>query len=404
MRGGHRVALSELDKDLPFFVSYNKKLLKNNYFTGSIFRSMGHVPSLTQHISQYGLAIVEKLENYMMTLENNRLPKQKTFILAVRTKCLASQRTINSSTREFCRKFSLRTTKSNTGLEFLGSGLKYFDREQSKIKGVMFSFQLYIPILDDVSLPQFQIVNLGRFVDSNRIKKAILPAFAVKSRSGTIEPLNRESCFDLHKSLICPSNAISAHDDCLQSIYDTNNTSICKIVIVNSQISCQTQTFPKFLVVTSYLKSKVIFNSLRNRHLAENRLIHEFDVIERINFNGVFYCSGSKDKNLMLPVNVPKTSNYVKSSFFDEYYQFKPNLTISLPDTTTTKLQSIVEKLNDSQNEMIRTALDTLALHNRTTNGFGSRLEKIEYKVEGKFGVWIHRIVTWIAICLIIGK
>ena len=399
MQSGYRVALSELDKTLPFFVSVHKAELAKSYF------SLVNIPELTEHISIYGASIVDKLESYLMSLENNRLPNQQTFILAVRAKCLAAQRSINTITKDFCRQFSLRATKSNTGLEFLGSGLKYLDESHTKIRGVMYSFHLSIPILDDISLPRFEIVNLGRFIESNRIKKAILPSFAIQSRSKTLEPLDLNACFNLRNNLICPSSAILAHNDCLQSIFDEKNISNCDTMIVHSQTSCQTRTFPKFLVVTSFSKSKVIFNSLRNRHIAVNRLINEFDIIERINFDGQFYCFTSyRGEKHMEPVNVPKTQKYVKSSFFDEYYQLKPNLTITLPDPSSHTLNNIINDLDNSQTHMIHTARETLELYNKTTNEFGSRLEKLEEESEDILRKWIHHIVTWIILLLIIGR
>ena len=197
MRGHNRIVISDLEQNLPFYVANAQQELSHEFIPDENKRA-----AYSEHISEFGNEIVQKLEHYMLELQSNKLPLQKTFIKALTAKCLAVQRTIDTFSKNFCREYVFRATKFDTQLEFLGSGLVFLDNQHKNIKGVMYTFKTSIPILDEIKLPRYSISNLGRYIEKYKIKKAHLPSNAVLSRSNQLEPLEISACIKLKRFLV----------------------------------------------------------------------------------------------------------------------------------------------------------------------------------------------------------
>ena len=395
MRGHNRIVISDLEQNLPFYVSNAKQKL------AEFDSNENNRAAYSEHISQYGSDIVFKLENYMLELQSNKLPLQQTFIKALKAKCLAVQRSIDSFSKNFCREYVFRATKFDTQLEFLGSGLVFLDNKHKNIKGVMYTFKTSIPILDEIKLPRFSISNLGRYIEKYRIKKAYLPSNAVLSRSNQLEPLEISACIKLKRFLVCPPHAISFHNSCLQSIFANDKKDSCQTRILNVHSSCQTKISEKFVLVSSFNKPRIIFNSHVNRHLAKTHPLRNFDIIPKNEFKGQFYCSVHiKDQDVLEPVIISKLPREDQSSVYDHAYLTNPNMTVDLPKAMPGPdglLKIEFDIMNQTKfNE--ETLKNTLANKNLTLN-HTTLLDSIQttlesYSLENLF----HKIVTGIVL------
>ena len=400
MRGHNRLVVSDLEQDLPFYVSYPKQQLLNKFDPNENQRAEN-----SEHISQFGSEIVGKLENYMLELQSNKLPLQKTFIKALTAKCLSVQKTVDSFSKNFCREYVFRATKFDTQLEFLGSGLVFFDNHHRNIKGVMYSFKTSIPILDEIKLPRFSISNLGRYIEKYKVKKADLPSNAVLSRSNQLEPIELSSCIRLKHSFVCPPQAITFHNACLQSIFTNQKKNSCQTKILTVHSSCRTKILDKFVLVSSFDKPRIVYNSHVNRHLGKSRTFRSFDIISKNKFIGQFYCSiKTNDHDILEPVVISNLPHDDLSSYYDHQYLTNPNMTIDLPKAmpgpdSLTKME--IDLLNQAKFN-VKTLSNTAENRNVTLN-HASMLESLQNTLKSYVNEnLLHKIITGTVILILL--
>ena len=129
------------------------------------------------HISEFCESEAKTIELNILQLQNNRLPLDRNFLVAVRAKCLSLQKIEKTLAHEFCNDLAFHATRWDTGLKFLAVGFE--TNKKGDTTATVYSLALDIPILHDGGLPEFSIINIGRFQSENLIRKIALPSKAV---------------------------------------------------------------------------------------------------------------------------------------------------------------------------------------------------------------------------------
>ena len=181
----------------------------------------------TFHISRHAAKQYDDFKHNVLTLQNERLPLDETFLLAMRAKCLSLQTEMTDKIIQFCNEFAFHTTRWDTSLEFQGVGLNFLDMEQTQIDGIIYSFQVDIPVLDDRELEHSRIINLGRFKPDSSFAQVELPSHAIINRSGSIHGLMTDKCTLFKSMQVCPPHSILSHDDCLSAVFNGTSSTKC---------------------------------------------------------------------------------------------------------------------------------------------------------------------------------
>ena len=103
-------------------------------------------------ISRLNSAEFIKMQNYVLTLQNSRLPLDKTFLLALRAECMSLQKASTQMETTFCNDLGFYSTRWDSGLSFGGIGITYIDDEQTMIRSIIYSFATTIPVLYEDNL------------------------------------------------------------------------------------------------------------------------------------------------------------------------------------------------------------------------------------------------------------
>ena len=79
----------------------------------------------TNHISELSIDEAKAFETNVLQLQNNRLPLDKNFLIALRAKCLAVQTVHAPVAQMFCNDLAFHATRWDTGLKFHGVGFEF---------------------------------------------------------------------------------------------------------------------------------------------------------------------------------------------------------------------------------------------------------------------------------------
>ena len=317
------------------------------------------------HISRLNSAEYIKMQNYVLNLQNSRLPLDKTFLLALRAECLALQEGSSPRETRFCNDFAFHSTRWDSGLAFNGIGLTYIDQDETMIESIIYSLTTTIPILYEDNLEQMDIINLGKFQSPEVIKRITLPTSSVITKSGVIHPFNKKRCIELTSSLVCPTKAIDTYDPCLHAIYSGTISESCDVEKIPSQTTCIGEIMEKFAIVTLSKPALVHYDVQKNRHMHSTQSIQEFGIVNRTTVNGAIFCETSSTAHVPPELQIPRrkttTSNYtVEVIFTTSDHMTKMN-------TSEDRLQSL-ETIMHKQSEKLSTSTKKLNDHHHNTN------------------------------------
>ena len=333
------------ESNLPFDIEYRAALTIQDFRSGRL--DVSH----TLHISDLVTREFNKISKSSLTLQNHRLPLQRNFLLAVRTKCLALQQRQGDAEKQFCNELAFYSTRWDTGLQFHGIGVVYLDNEQTMIKNLVYSFEVDIPILDGTPIQKIDIFNLGRFTNSSQIKTVVLPKHAVITKSGSIRPLDITKCKSTSTLTVCPSWSISAFSECLHSIYTGFMSTNCLTETKTIPSTCIGETHDNFVLV-SLPKPLIVHYGV---HIKSVIPVKEFDIINRTDTKGQILCSESGNLHTTPLIQVPKRQQEAVFNFTHKVIRHNSGSLISL-ETTNEKLESLNKQYTSSEKLLNQTA------------------------------------------------
>ena len=336
------------------------------------------------HIQTLALEEAREVEEAVLVLQNNRLPLKSDFLLAVRAKCLAVQKEINSKTRRYCNDLAFYSTRWDTGLTFLGLG---FSTKNKKITNSVFSLKLRIPILEEGELSRFRIMNLGRFQSSSVVRHVELPSAAVMTASDIIHPLDTTQCLTLNQCTICPESSIGAYDECLSSVFNGSLASNCVVKDNTAPRPCQSQVEEKFVIVSLDRPRVVHYNVKSGRSFRKLQHVDAFGVVPRTDATGSIFCASSQHFHVAPEIPIPPIAQQIETKY--EIAIIKSEL-ISLESRKPTekKVKDIAIDLGEAQETLQNLRLDldksskmTLKAHN-VTKIFGTFKKDVVAQVD----------------------
>ena len=92
------------------------------------------------HIDRMNDIAYRKLTQHSLTLENNRLPLDSAFLLALRAHCLAQQIDKSSTGDNFCKEFAFYSTRWDTSFDLKAWHLNIMKKENSNRRSTVFRF------------------------------------------------------------------------------------------------------------------------------------------------------------------------------------------------------------------------------------------------------------------------
>jgi len=300
------------EASLPFDVRYESSLIKQ----GKLDTRYDIDKSL--HISRLNSEELHKFQNYILTLQNSRLPLDKTFLLALRAECMSLQIQKLGKRLQFCNELAFHASRWDSGLNFQGVGLTYLDKAETMIRSIIYSFEVDIPVLYEDNLEHFQLINLGTFISSDVIKTISLPSDAVVTKSGIIHPFKKDLCTSLSSTLVCPTEAINTFDPCLHAVYNGTLSPDCEAQKSPSQSTCVSKVMENYAIVSMTQTSTIHYGLQRNRHMHEMGMVKSFDVVNRTTQNGVIFCERPQANHVPPEIQIPRrkvstTANYTLS-------------------------------------------------------------------------------------------
>ena len=214
------------EQGVPLEITFEKALLKTKH---AEYRDLFH-------ISRFNDIEFKNFVQHSLTLENNRLPLDPAFLLALAAHCLAQQVDKSSIGQTFCKDFAFHSTRWDTKFDFNGIGFEY--TENAKMKSTIYSFSVEIPVLESTTLKLFTVINLGSFIAKKLVKRTKLSEFAVETESSIMHPILLSKCNKFQRNWFCPPDAIEVYDDCLHKIYRGNSSPSCIVSVFPTQINC----------------------------------------------------------------------------------------------------------------------------------------------------------------------
>ena len=301
------------DPDLPFDIRAESGFIQK----GAI--GTKYDTDRTFHISRHAAKQYDDFKHHVLTLQNQRLPLDETFLLAIRAKCLSLQTGETDKIIQFCNEFAFHTTRWDTSLEFQGVGLNFLDMEQSQIDGIIYSFQIDIPVLDDRELEHLRIINLGRFKPDSSFARVELPSHAVINRSGRIHGLKTDQCTLFKSMQVCPPNSILSHDDCLTAVFNGTSSTKCTWQTSIIDETCISEVLETSVIVSLTKPSQVNFDVLRNRHMEKQQHVDSFDIVNRTMTAGQIQCEKTTTTNFVAELQIPKRPRRITATFSHRY-------------------------------------------------------------------------------------
>ena len=297
------------------------------------------------HIDRMNDIAYRKLTQHSLTLENNRLPLDSAFLLALRAHCLAQQIDKSSTGDNFCKEFAFYSTRWDTSFDFKGLAFEY--NEEGKFKSTIYSFSVLIPVLEPTRLKLFQIFNMGKYVARNQIKRTEMPENAVQTQNMLLHPITLQMCQKIGGNFFCPPHAITAYNDCLNAIFLGDSSPTCIVTTSPTQSTCSALIQQDFIVISMFEESKIFYNVAKNRHLHKTEPVGAFAVVKRSIIPGQIRCEKTMNSNDFSIISVPALP-----------VEITQNITIQVSQGTTLEIHSLhsnaIEKIGKTANETLR--------------------------------------------------
>lgn len=353
------------------------------------------------HISELSIDEAKAFEKNVLQLQNNRLPLDKSFLIALRAKCLAVQTVEPSVAQTFCNDLAFHATRWDTGLKFDGVG---FEFDEKKIKSTIYSIEVNIPILYKGALKEYKILNLGRFLTENTIRKIPLPKKAVVTASGDIRPLSDNQRISMQNYKVCPKHAIGPFSSCLQSVFKTKLSSDCPVVDVISPTTCTCELEKGYMAISMFGNGTMHFDLGRGDLLLKPAYVGSFAVLARKSTRGTLFCKQSKHKHVTPDLILPSLENEIKSTFeMTEITHRGPDLKDLLPinvqvDVVKNKLQQASVALDSTEKLLAESQHHTSTTLQHLKSHVDNAVQTVETKVTGIYWDMVLKIILPILI------
>ena len=401
LRVDSELVLSPNVSSIPAFYAYLKAKTIHEDFDPSrnVRKYQRFYPN---HISQFSLEESRAFEQNVLQLQNNRLPLNKNFLLALRAKCLAVQTISSALAQTFCNDLAFHATRWDTGLKFEGIGFEF--NENKKFKSTVYSMEIQIPILYDGGLTEYDIINLGRFQSANTIRKIPLPVKAVITAAGDIRPLNDKNCIRMNTYKVCPKHAIGPFSSCLQSVYDAQISADCPVIDVISPSTCTSQVIGNAMAISMFKNGTMHYDLGNGDLLIKPEQVESFTILRRKTTRGTLFCMQSKHRHitpdLVLPSIMENSDAVVEilsiPNFHDDLEHLQP-LSMKL-DSVETQLSKARHSLNVTKDLLAESKNHTSSVMAH----FKKHVEDAENTVDAKISSVYYGIIYKIALPILL--
>ena len=240
-------------------------------------------------------------------------------------------------------------------------GLSITKNENGKIKEIIMSASLNIPMLEEPSYESYQLINLGTVTENEKIKLNVPKNIIINGLE--IDGYNGFKCESIGNAFsICPANIMVPDDECTGNIFHEAKTNQCDIIIKKTRKTRILYENDEFLAVSM---SKPVQQS-------KNRKISKFEIIPKTD-NYEFKCPNSRRK-----IHV--------AAIHDSKIELSINILNSTIATQNDRMRQIEVKLNQ-MDTIIKDTNKTVDYHsnalNETINNFENDVKDTAESIPG---------------------
>ena len=351
----------------------------------------------TNHISDLSSEEAKTFEDNVLQLQNNRLPLNKDFLIAVRARCMALQPSTITEAQSFCNDLAFYATRWNSGLQFNGVGFE-LDKER-RLKSTIYSITIKIPILQSSGLREFDIVNMGRFQAANIIRKINLSKKAVIKASGNIHPFDDTKCLQLNKYKVCPEDAIEPFSSCLQSIFSQKITKNCKTYDEVTPTTCVGTFHGSTMIISMFGNGTAHYDRYQGNLIKKPDEVHSFAAFPRSSIRGTLFCQQSEHKHVAPDLEIPALkSQNVETVTITEIPSYNLNLDFVPPVSASIKsmqedLLQAGHEIDQSQRALAEIRHNTSTVIDTFKGHFEDAVSTVEAKLNSVYITMITNVI-----------
>ena len=217
----------------------------------------------------------------------------ETYKNTIIAKCIAAQKITETEAKKFCEQFGETTT---TSMKYYGVSIT--KNENNKIKEIIFSSSVNIPILENETYENYQIINLGTYKNGIRTKLNVPTTIATNGLK--TDSYNRHYCTENGNFLTCPLNAMIPEDDCLGNIFNENKFHSCTVTNRKTQKTC-----------SMWENDQILFISMsEDIKITKTQKINKIEIIPKTK-TLQFQCPNSRRQIKIIPDLIEKTEIFV---------------------------------------------------------------------------------------------
>ena len=351
----------------------------------------------TNHISELSKDEANAFEANVLQLQNNRLPLNKEFLIAVRARCIALQPPTMLEAQSFCNDLAFYATRWNSGLLFNGIGFQ-LDNDK-RLQSIIYSLTIKIPILQTKGLREFDIVNLGRFQSANIIRKIDLPQKAVIKASGKIHPLDDTKCLQLNKYKACPEEAIKSFSSCLQSVFSHEISVTCKTNDEVTPKTCVGRFHGPTMIISMFGNGTAHYDRYQGNLIKRPEEVNSFAAFSRSSIRGTLFCKQSEHKHVAPDLEIPalQAENLIEVKIseiesFNSDLEFVPPVSASMEKMQKDLLQA-GQAMEESQKTLFNIRHNTSTILGNLKNHFEDTVSTVETKLNGVYRTMITNVI-----------
>ena len=220
-------------------------------------------------------------------LQKNQIPfnSGQTYKSTITAKCISAQKTNNKTARKFCEQFTEKVYYSNI-IQYHGFSIT--KNENNKIKEIIFSSSINIPIMEEEIYGNYKVINLGTF--ENGIKKQLQLTQNIATNGLNAYSYDSHRCSSNGDFIVCPSNTMIPEDECIGNIFNENETNACKQQITETRKTCALWENDQFIFISMTEDVKV----------TKTRKIRKIEILPK-NEKLQFKCPSSRRKITIMP-------------------------------------------------------------------------------------------------------
>lgn len=399
LRSNPNIVLS-LKSDLPYHIQQKSIESIKDLTGGTFIRGMGKAKidvttDITMsHISELAVSEYDKFVTNILTLETGRLPLSPTFLLPLRTNCVAIQVVPADEANRFCTTVSFYATRMESNLRFNGVALT---GEKNLIDSIVYSYTLNIPILHAVQLQVFNIVNIGRF-RNGRLEKIQLANKAIVTGNGVLHPFRKNLCMTHRDNTICPMESISPYNDCLHRIYLGELAPTCQSLTEPSALTCLMAMEPEFALISQTKTTKGVPDATGAHHMYKTMVVEKFSLVNRTVNNIHIQCEESKSRFAVNHIIVPALPMDVTETIMvhqiPEHHKALPQPAVKQISNLHNIFDEMLMQLHTQQNDS-KQLEKTMKLHEMGSEEISHLVNNFVNKTEDTIHNAVEKIPSW---------